>query len=543
MYVTSPQYYLKLVSHEAVFLPLWLSERSIAVEIPNRWEERRLPGNDFSSIFHATLPASYIKEPDEPGSFTVQEPRWWSDSRGLIDGTEMLTTSKNSWDIIKRIEKNIVHGFPCYVIYTIRYMSNYFSDLTRGRIRVSVSDTRAYRGGDCNQQHTFGQALNIKPVDRLVVDEAAPSNKMSPNDIWACVETRIEKPVFESWDHATDGWKQLFTTSAKWDKDALVKWCNSIVESAFKYAEESNVKSHAHVTHRRNPLNPKEILEDYEADRGQPTWFALNEEVQAGKAKAYVDALEDLRTLSMNTLQNLASLYSLMTHFLFDAETTTDVVSELIKQAGGKRYMRQMHALDLPSIPSYPKDAWLGGRYIWCTSVSDANQGFEYVMHKIWQQMRVISQEMKCHGTATVGDTAFSCTFVTRERALTSLNRFIEKGYELGLEPNAYVMWDFVPFSFVCDWFIPIGDSLDAYTKASHYCPLYYDYINHFGPYSLCYSLKYKVKTVVGYIEVYHRWYEANPPEVDTSYFVLGKESASSKIACWRFVDALCLVL
>lgn len=541
MIVTSPRYYLKLVSHDDVSIPLWLSERSTAITIPDLWEERRLPGFEFSSIFHATLPAAFIKYPSDSHTLTVQEPVWWSDTLGPVDPSLPLSSTRVTR--LRRFSREIIHGEPCLVAYRFQYFPKYFTDATHSRVRILGRETQAFKPGNVTSSaFAWASYFRLTCNSSTVWDEANPPN-MSPNDIWSTYKTQLESLDFNQWEEAATLSGSVSEAETNWDKEALQKWCEAQIQSALRYAERTNVLRHAHQEPTRDILGRKTGLFTFEEDRGMPMWFEQNLDVQTGKARAYIDALEDLSTLSMNTLQNLAALYSLAAHFLFDADATTNAVDELIKQAGGKRYMNQQYALDLPAIPAYSKNAWLGGRYIWSTSVSDAHQGFDYVMRKIWQQMKVVSDSSKCHGQATVGDTAFSCTFVCKERALQGLSKAIAKSYELGIEPNAYVLWDFVPYSFVIDWFVPIGDTLDAYTKASHYCPLYYEYLPHYGGYSMCYSLKYTARSAIGPIEVYHRWYEHDPPEVDTSYFVLDKHSASSKIECWRFVDALCLVL
>jgi hypothetical protein len=262
------------------------------------------------------------------------------------------------------------------------------------------------------------------------------------------------------------------------------------------------------------------------------------------KAKAYVDALEDFPIVSYNSLQNIASLYQILVHFAFDAEATEGAIDALSRQMSSFRYLDQTVSLELPEIPGYARDAWLGGRYVWTTSVSDAKQGWEFIYNKLLQALKVRSKSAKCHGKVTADDgTTVQCTFRMEEKALDAATSFLEKAYVYGLEPNAYVMWDFVPYSFVIDWFLPIGDSLDAYTKASHFCPMYYTYKNEFDIYTMCYSVSYVADTDIGPIKFYTRWYESQPPKVEPGYFVLGSQSVSDVTACWRLVDAICLIL
>jgi hypothetical protein len=72
---------------------------------------------------------------------------------------------------------------------------------------------------------------------------------------------------------------------------------------------------------------------------------------------------------------------------------------------------------------------------------------------------------------------------------------------------NPYVLWDAIPFSFVVDWFAPIGDVAEAISDAKHYSSDMYEFT------SCGFSVKY---TMGEWGTRYYRWYQ-DPPEIDPS--------------------------
>jgi hypothetical protein len=107
----------------------------------------------------------------------------------------------------------------------------------------------------------------------------------------------------------------------------------------------------------------------------------------------------------------------------------------------------------------------------------------------------------------------------------------------MGLEPNAYVAWDFIPFSFVADWFGPFGDVLDVYTNKQYRNTAYYDITD------LVFSLRYSTGPILGMTaDHYVRWL-GEPPVVDESYwFDAGEGSTSPTTTFKRVLDSGALI-
>jgi hypothetical protein len=98
---------------------------------------------------------------------------------------------------------------------------------------------------------------------------------------------------------------------------------------------------------------------------------------------------------------------------------------------------------------------------------------------------------------------------------------------------NPYVLWDFVPYSFVVDWFAPIGDVASVISDQRYYTSEYYDF-------EFCgFSIKYEDEVGTRY----YRWYQA-PPNLDSSYwFDKGGKTASTKLKLKRTADVVSLVV
>jgi hypothetical protein len=271
--------------------------------------------------------------------------------------------------------------------------------------------------------------------------------------------------------------------------------------------------------------------------------------------------------MSDNMLQNLAEALTGLAAFAFGGERASRAFDDLARQDAPVNWYRtnargltpkqeraRLRALnkaatqakwDSSVIGEVSRtadplgNAWLQGRYEFSTSVMDLGQGWHYFYDKALQAIGKRSSGYKCHGIDQA-DILTQCTFHATEKALTGVTRMFEQAYRHGFEPNAYVLWDFVPFSFVVDWFVPVGDSLNAFTRASHFCPEFWQFDPVYDGKAFCYSITYEVETIHGPVQVYTRWYEAGPPEVEAAYF-LKPHGANSNTTMMRLIDGIAL--
>lgn len=183
---------------------------------------------------------------------------------------------------------------------------------------------------------------------------------------------------------------------------------------------------------------------------------------------------------------------------------------------------------------------WFQGRYVWSTSWSDADQAYRYLQYQMQQQLDPLYVNPTLHGRAVCDeDATVRISFKARERAVTGFAKFIDYIYTMGLAPTPAVLWDFVPFSFVVDWFFPVGNSLEQFSRNKFFSPVYYEYYDGY-----CCSLKYKQQTPAGFrVQCYTRWYQSNCPSVEIGHTLLDGGSRPTDVTtAFRFTDG-CLLL
>lgn len=340
----------------------------------------------------------------------------------------------------------------------------------------------------------------------------------------------------------------------QWDVDTshVAQWLASVVRGALYFDDLALADPHSDITR---------------------SYAWQNYEFQSLRAQAYIEALNDLPRLSDNMLQNLQSCFTGLFSFAFKPEETMAAFDRLCEREQPDAFERwKAHAeacarkrkknrwkkfspgcegtVVLPDLPKEFSDTWLSYRYEFSTSVMDGQQAWDYFFDWSQRLMGTRSDEWKCcsqpHSPRlTLADgteVTCVCTFTMRERYLTGLTKALEKSYELGIEPNAYVAWDFIPFSFVVDWFLPIGDALDAYTKASHFVPEFWEYVPEYEGYSFVYSLRYTRPSQIGPIKVYTRWYESSPPHVEPEFWLHHDPSFKPDVWLKRGIDGVALL-
>lgn len=540
MFVSSPKNYVVIYgSHSSFFVPIWLPDDSEAIEVPDFWRSVRLQDGSHSAICHARLPESVILTP--------------TDVTGAITGAHVWTDGK----VATEDDWPAVIGSRVYYSYVAPFVFDGLAGyiILQRYIQPSGSGWIDWDNGSYGVVYISSGEAYAK-MRRMYVNGGIAYKQYRQQPTLGDIVSDMEERCWNIgsahyWRSQYDFNRPIYSTQSPWTVDGIKAYCASVVSSCFRWEEPKFVDSMPHLEKDTNPLSPT-FGQQIKVDGGPgPIWAQSDSELSKGLALAYLNALEDFPVLNKNSLQNIASVYQVLYHFAFDREATMAVFDELARTqtpltACGKP---RIVSVELPEMEVYSdtirmaESGWLGGRYVFSTTVMDGEEAWNYFFNLSQQWLGNRSDISKCHGKATVGNATFQCTFSAREKSHEGITNLFESAYKLGLEPNAYVLWDFIPYSFVIDWFLPIGDTLDAYTASSHYSPLYYEYLNSYADFSICYSVSYDVETALGPINVYARWYDLAPPEVDTSYVLLQNADWSVKSGCWRLVDAICLVL
>lgn len=603
MYVTSPTQYCVVYAEPLAVVPLWLPGSSVAIDVDDPFYERRLEGSPHkSAIYHVRLPDSLVLPPRNIDS-VANLPYYFTQTGNTVmseyDPNAMVPIGPNyrqpgRGKVYLQMESN---GVQCVLqISAARFWQG---SSIQGSIVAYLYAAIEYQEGT-KQVALWRQAT---PQCSWTWDEAGLiSGTLSEIEEFVRTKYLTITPTF-----IRSAWQTVQTVPKPWTEQDIRKYIAQVVDrnSRFSmldlvrscYGKEkvsSVLKLRKHTRYKRTYTHTwrrlwkisqwhyrGKLFTAYRPTRFRKRiwheqiirkvhytyaydWRLIRPNPSAafnpcdigllkGKQAAYLDALEDIPIAAKNNLQNITTAWQVLTHFAFDAERTADVFNQLAKTQSAlpvprveRSAIKKEFEVVFEGIPHHSASAWLGGRYILSTTVMDAGEAWDYFYDTIQKELGTRSRGYKCHGTASVENATFSCTFhISPNEMYGKVSSYFEHCYRLGIEPNAYVMWDLIPFTFVLDWFIPIGDALDAYTKASHYSPLYYNYDSKYGSgrYSLCYSIKYAIATDIGEINYYCRWYERQPPEVDTTFILLDNPiTPSEKTECWRCVDALALI-
>ena len=142
---------------------------------------------------------------------------------------------------------------------------------------------------------------------------------------------------------------------------------------------------------------------------------------------------------------------------------------------------RERAWLNLPSrktdLKSWLSSGWLELQYGWLPLLSDVEAGAQSLAHAMnvpfSTRVRVTKRrersETRTGGGSTPRDARYYYTWHTSSRR--TLVVYIKEGpsvfYQLGLSNPELVAWELLPFSFVADWFIPIGQWMEARATVS----------------------------------------------------------------------------
>lgn len=227
---------------------------------------------------------------------------------------------------------------------------------------------------------------------------------------------------------------------------------------------------------------------------------------------AFLDACEHIPKLSDNSISNILEIVS----FIYNL---------VIK-----------HQIEIPKSLS---SAWLSYRYSFTTSTLDAREAIDFVHRHM--DLGSLDNGISCYGISHCNykDTSIICRcgLSVKPRELGYLGKIWRALYTYGLQPNFYVIWDSIPYSFIVDWFIPLGDILSVMDASRMYNSDNYIFEK------IVYSLKYVRKTDDGNISCYTRWAGSAPPELNGLYWFDKEGQTGTKTHVYRALDVLSLTV
>lgn len=259
------------------------------------------------------------------------------------------------------------------------------------------------------------------------------------------------------------------------------------------------------------PLDSLQIFDEYRLlfDGASTKPYAAYH-LKAARQQAYLDALDHVPQMNDNNLSNVIELVAFIKGIVLD------------------------HRIEIPNSLS---SAWLAYRYSYGTTKMDMEEAIDF-MH------RNVSDELLEQGFSVYGVTHYTINDVTatvrcrlnlKQKELSTLQQIWSALYTYGLSPSFYVVWDMIPYSFIVDWFIPVGDILSGYDTTRMYDRTY-------DMSDIWFSIKYSYMSSEGLVTSYTRWTESELPEFNGYYTLENKGTPSDKVIGFRVLDALSLI-
>jgi hypothetical protein len=232
--------------------------------------------------------------------------------------------------------------------------------------------------------------------------------------------------------------------------------------------------------------------------------------------EAYLDALNHVPRLNDNSISNIIELVGFIKSIVVDHEL---------------------------QIPKSLGEAWLSYRYQYQTTKLDTEEAISFVRRSL--QLGTLNRTLSCYGVSSreitrndlsANVTCRCCCDVTPKDVKT-LEKIWRALYTYGLQPGFYVVWDSIPYSFIVDWFIPIGNLASTLDAERMYSGTYYDITN------ICYSLTYDIKDEFGSTHhQYSRWVSDGQPVLN-GFYSLETDKTSQKVIGMRALDVLSLFI
>ena len=225
---------------------------------------------------------------------------------------------------------------------------------------------------------------------------------------------------------------------------------------------------------------------------------------KSGFSSAFVNAIEDIPSSSLNGTEAILDLFDLL-----------NVVKNPLKA--------------LKSLRKLPKasDIWLKYRYVFSTTKMDVED--TVALYSRIQSLKDSDLSIKARGVYRHDDNStFRCTLTYNPPS-----DFIEKlesipGY-LG-EPSLADIWDIIPWSFMIDWFSHVSDFLDYCDKYYKSSEMQYDVTD----------VWYSVETSTNGQKVYFR-IPGDPSRSMIGLPYLSIRHASSRTVAMRATDVLAI--
>lgn len=210
--------------------------------------------------------------------------------------------------------------------------------------------------------------------------------------------------------------------------------------------------------------------------------------------EAAQQAADQFPTYADNNLANGLELGSL----LFDVCTGNipgfaELVAEIISAKSPAEYAKLLGKL------------WLMYRYAYKTTKSDIEQAQDALRRRMLTYYTPTKFDGIASRTLDGTDITVRVGFDV-QLSLDPLKDWNMRFRNAGLDVSGYTIWDLIPFSFMVDWFLPVGDWLEDQRNERS--------LRNYVITNICWSISYIRDVDKGRGKYYTRWYEPLPDVV-----------------------------
>lgn len=176
--------------------------------------------------------------------------------------------------------------------------------------------------------------------------------------------------------------------------------------------------------------------------------------VQGIKTRLFTDALSQLN-VSDNNISNIREMIKLV----------SDIRSGNIRSLATSWYDWLNGDRSLKQTGKAITSGWLMYRYLYNTTKADADQAVDAALNGYLGTIKEQTIKHPLRSSFETEDAVYRLKLRVADNKRDVLLSAVNQIRRYGLLPDAHVLWDSLPFSFIVDWAIPVDDGLQSFEE------------------------------------------------------------------------------
>lgn len=202
--------------------------------------------------------------------------------------------------------------------------------------------------------------------------------------------------------------------------------------------------------------------------------------------------------------------------------------------SGSRKLNGKTSAKVLKKVSKAASKGWLSYRYAYNTTKMDVEQQIRAAEGEF---LGKLDKYRVLRGQIPISNGRLRVKMRLHDKVSPNFMKFEIRANQVGMFPGLYELWDLLPFSFVGDWFAPLGDYLKDIEEQ-------FLYANYYQVDELLVSKKQELVVDEPWGLTTYTWYERDIlfefPQLEIYEEPKG---TSKKVKCWRSIDAASLVV